>query len=103
LGAELYYLIGGDSLHDLPTWYAPERLLAQIAGLGVMRRPSDAIDVQALNQRLPGLQEKVRFIDSPLLDISSRDLRERIRAGRHYRNFLPQPVWDLIQTNHYYS
>lgn len=100
--AELYYLIGGDSLRDLPTWYAPERLLTQIAGLGVMRRPGDALNLDELNQQLPGLAQKVRFIDSPLLDISSSDLRERIRSGRHYRNFLPQAVWDLIQANHYY-
>jgi nicotinate-nucleotide adenylyltransferase len=101
-GSQLFYLIGGDSLHDLPNWYAPERLLAQIAGLGVMRRPGDSVDLQALNQKLSGLQEKVCFIDSPLLDISSRDLRERILSGRHFRHFLPQAVWELIQANQYY-
>ncbi len=100
--AQLYYLIGGDSLRDLPTWYAPDALLAKVAGLGVMRRPGDAINLDAISQSLPGLAEKVNFIDSPLLDISSRDLRERIRSGRHFRNFLPQAVWELIQANHYY-
>jgi nicotinate-nucleotide adenylyltransferase len=101
--AAIYYLIGGDSLHDLPTWYEPERLLALVAGLGVMRRPGDTIDLAALNLQLPGLQSKINLIESPLLDISSRDLRERIRTGRHFRHFLPTAVWKLIQANGYYS
>ena len=95
--AALYYLIGGDSLHDLPTWYAPDRLLTYIAGLGVMRRPDDRIDLERLDQRLPGLVARLCFIDAPLLEISSRDLRERIRAGRSARYYLPQAVWDRIQ------
>jgi nicotinate-nucleotide adenylyltransferase len=102
-GSELYYLIGGDSLHDLPGWYAPERLIALTTGLGVMRRPGDRIDMERLERLLPGIAAKLCFIDAPLLEISSRDLRERIRSGRHARHFLSEAVWNLIQKNKTYT
>ena len=37
--AELFYLMGGDSLHDLPTWKRPRQFIAALDGIGVMRRP----------------------------------------------------------------
>lgn len=101
-GDELVYLIGGDSLRDLPGWYEPQRLLRQTALLGVMRRPGAALDLGQLERQLPGLKHKLRFIDSPQMDIASRDLRERIRSRRHYRYFVPQAVWELIEANSYY-
>ncbi len=46
-GEALFYLIGGDSLHDFPNWYQPEALLDSVKGLGVMRRPGDQIDLSS--------------------------------------------------------
>ena len=102
-GTQLFYLIGGDSLHDLPDWYAPDRLIGNVSGIGVMRRPGDLIDLDLLDQRLPGLKAKLHWVDSPLLEISSRDLRERVRTGRHYRHFLPETVWELIKARNLYA
>ena len=41
--ARLVYLMGGDSLHDLPTWYHPQELVDACANLGIMRRVGDEI------------------------------------------------------------
>jgi nicotinate-nucleotide adenylyltransferase len=101
-GAELIYLMGGDSLHDLPGWYQPDVFLAGCSGLGVMRRPGDQIDLPRLENSLPGIQAKLQFINSPLLEISSKQIRERIHSGRTYRYFLPEAVFQLIhQKKHY--
>jgi nicotinate-nucleotide adenylyltransferase len=94
--ADLFYLMGGDSLHDLPGWYQPDVFLAGCCGLGVMRRPGDQIDLARLETRLPGIRSKINFIDSPLLEISSKQIRERIRSGRTYRYYLPDAVYQLI-------
>jgi nicotinate-nucleotide adenylyltransferase len=102
-GSQLYYLLGGDSLHDLPKWYAPQRLLATVDGVGVMRRPGDRVDLGGLERFLPGLGHRVRFVDAPLLEIASRDIRERIAEGRHCRYFLPEAVWSIIQELNLYS
>lgn len=102
-GAELIYLIGGDSLRDLPTWRRPRDLIEQAAAFGVMRRLGDAIDLAALEQVLPGISEKVRFIQAPRLEISSRDIRQRIAQGRPYRLYLPCAVADLIDRSGWYA
>jgi nicotinate-nucleotide adenylyltransferase len=101
-GAELYYLMGGDSLHDLPTWMRPREFLNCLAGIGVMRRPQDFIDLSWLEHALPGIITKLHFVDAPLLEISSTSIRERIARGRHFRYFLPPGVYEIIQSNGLY-
>jgi nicotinate-nucleotide adenylyltransferase len=99
---ELFYLMGGDSLRDLPLWYKPQLLVQRVSGLGVMRRPGAVIDLTRLDSHLPGILEKVKFIETPLLDISSREIRQRIAGGRPFRYFLPAGVFELISANDYY-
>jgi nicotinate-nucleotide adenylyltransferase len=95
-GAQLVYLMGGDSLHDLPDWHRPAEFVLACSALGVMRRPGDAIDLPALERSIPGISEKVRFIEAPLLEISSSDIRRRIAAGLPFRHFLPAAVYAYI-------
>jgi nicotinate-nucleotide adenylyltransferase len=101
--AELYYLIGGDSLHDLPTWHTPQELLREVTALGVMRRPGDHVDLAGLEQAVPGVTEKVRFIDAPLLEISSSQIRARVTAGMPYRYFLPERVYQYVRSLRLYQ
>jgi nicotinate-nucleotide adenylyltransferase len=100
--AALYYLIGGDSLHDLPDWYSPRELLCLAAGLGVLRRPSDQVDLTALERRLPGIAQKINWIQGPQLNISSTDLRNKIRAGHPVEDALPAAVLEIIQAEKLY-
>jgi nicotinate-nucleotide adenylyltransferase len=101
--AELVLLIGGDSLRELRTWYRPAELLDVCHGLGVMRRPFETIDLTELEGILPGTSNKVLFVDSPLLEISSRDIRRRAREGRTFRHFLVSTVFDYIQEKKLYG
>ena len=98
----LVYLMGGDSLRDLPTWHRPMDFVAACRLIGVMRRPGDTLDLSALEARLPGLSSKVRFVESPLLDIASRDIRRRIGEGLPFRYFLPPAVYNYIMSNGLY-
>ena len=100
--ADLIYLIGEDSLFDLPIWYQPQVLVAELAGLGVMRRPGKNADLDALEKVLPGIRQKVEFIEAPLLEISSRQIRQRIHSGQAFRYYLPAAVYELIQSFGYY-
>jgi len=93
----LIYLIGGDSLRDLPTWHQPLRFLEACDGLGVMRRPGDAVDLSHLEATLPGLKRKVMFVDAPLLEISSSQIRQRVAGGKAYRYYLPPRVYELVE------
>jgi nicotinate-nucleotide adenylyltransferase len=100
--ADLILLIGGDSLRDLPTWHRPADLVSACREIGVMRRPGDSVDLSALEQSVPGTQAKVRFVEAPLLDISSSDIRRRIREKLPFRYYLSQPVYEYILKNQLY-
>ena len=101
-GKDLILLIGSDSLGGLTTWHRPADLLADCREIGVMRRPGESIQLTTLEAVLPGAREKIHFVDAPLLQISSREIRRRIIEGLNYRYFLPQAVYDYIQTHNLY-
>lgn len=95
-GADLILLLGGDSLRDLPAWHRPADLVAACRQIGVMRRPGDSIDLSALERKIAGITAKVKFIDAPLLEIASREIRRRASEGLPFRYYLPSSVYDYI-------
>jgi len=46
----LIFLIGGDSLHDLPNWHQPKEFINACDNLGVMHRPGEKIDLVELEK-----------------------------------------------------
>ena len=95
-GAEMYYLMGGDSLHDLPTWNKPRKFIATCDGIGVMRRHADQVDLESLEKILPGISQKVKIVEAPILEISSKQIRQRISEGMGYRYYLRDAVYQAI-------
>lgn len=95
--SELVYLMGGDSLRDLPTWHNPPAFLAACAALGVMRRPGHRAKLAQLEQVLPGITAKTLWIKAPLLEISASDIRQRVAQGRTYRYLVSEAVYGLIE------
>jgi nicotinate-nucleotide adenylyltransferase len=102
-GASLAYLMGGDSLRDLPAWRWPAQFVQGCDLLGVMRRPGAAADVGAVETQLPGISVKIRWIQAPLLEISASAIRARIANSQPYRYFLPERVYRLIFERGLYS
>lgn len=102
-GSQLVYLIGGDSLRDLPNWDRPQEFIAACDALGAMRRPGTRIDLSNLERDLPGLSAKLEFVDAPLLEISSSEIRERVRDGGHFRFYLPGAVCQIIKERGLYK
>lgn len=94
--AQLVFLIGGDSLKDLPRWKQPLELLRAVDELAVMHRPGVAFDLDGLQEQLPGLRDKLRFVEAPLLEVSATEIRRRIATGAPFRYFLPEAVYLMI-------
>lgn len=99
--AEFVFLIGGDSLHDLPTWSRPNELIA-LARLGVMRRPGSAPDLARLERDIPGIRARVDWIDGPQIEISASDLARRVSAGLSIRYQTPDAVRTYIEEHRLY-
>lgn len=100
-GAALIFLIGGDSLRDLPTWSRPEELIKRVR-LGVMRRPGSAPDLTQLEREIPGLGERIDWIDAPQIEISASALARRVAAGLSIRYQTPDAVRAYIDDHQLY-
>ncbi|MFQ5615602.1 MAG: nicotinate-nucleotide adenylyltransferase [Anaerolineales bacterium] len=98
----LAYVMGSDSLRDLPAWHRPDVFLRACDILGVMRRPNDPVDLDLLETRLPGIKSKVRFIDASLHDISSTQIRCRVAQGAPYRCYIPAAMYKIIRRERLY-
>jgi nicotinate-nucleotide adenylyltransferase len=94
--AGLVYLMGSDSLRDLPNWHAPREFIEACTAIAVMRRPGAEVDLVRLERLVPGLRLRVRYFDAPLLSLSAQEVRRRVHAGRSYRYLVPPAVADLI-------
>jgi nicotinate-nucleotide adenylyltransferase len=98
-------LIGSDTLADLAKWRAPERIVAQ-AGLLVVTRPGSAVlsveELRTLMDLPEGSELRLQLVQTPLIDISSHDLRLRAAAGRSLRYFVPRAVECYIHDKRLY-
>lgn len=96
-GHAFAYLMGSDSLADLPRWHRPAEFLEACAVLGVMVRPGRTWDMAALENSLPGLGLKCRFFEAPQVGVSARDIRRRVAEGAPYRYLIPRAVMEVIR------
>jgi len=98
---ELIFLIGGDSLRDLPLWHQPWRVI-QHAMLGVMQRTREEIDLRALEQQIPGIIDRILPVDAPLIELSSNLIRSLRAQSRSIRYMVPAPIEAYISSHSLY-
>lgn len=91
---ELVFLVGADSLTSFATWHEPETILKH-AALGVAERPGSTID-HRVRSSVPGLAERIHEFDSPLIELSSTEIRERRSEGKSITYLVPEVVEDYI-------
>ncbi|MDX1520497.1 MAG: nicotinate-nucleotide adenylyltransferase [Anaerolineae bacterium] len=93
---DCYFIIGGDSLVDLPTWHQPEKLI-EICRLVVVHRPGYQPDTAALAEQIPGLPDRLVWVEMPQISIAASQIRDWVKAGRSVRYQVPDEVWLYIQ------
>lgn len=94
--AKFMYLMGADSLRNLPQWHQPEVFLKYCDSLGIMKRFGNQAYLNELTAVFPDIAEKINLIDVPLIQISSSDIRKRVSDSRPYRYFLPDKVYQVM-------
>ena len=100
--ARYAYLMGEDSLRDLPTWQTPLEFIALCDLLVVMHRADIGVDLDALEEILPGIRDKVRFSKAPKVDISASDIRELVRDSLPYAHLVHHEVAQIIRRHQLY-
>jgi len=88
---DLLLVIGGDNLADLSRWREPEEI-SRLCRVVVADRPeSDYCG------RIPACFADVLRVDTPLMHLSSTDIRRRVREGRSIRYLVPAAVERYIE------
>lgn len=105
-GTAIYFVIGWDSLEELPTWYNPEGILKQVTHLVAVHRPGH-IEVSGyrdqLEERLPRLKQRLLTMPAPQLEISATDLRQRVAEGRSIKYQTAEAVEQYIIEHRLYG
>lgn len=101
-GVELWFLMGLDSLIDLPTWHDPDRL-RHLVRLAAATRPGYEVDWTPLEAVMPGLSHEVTLLPMPGVSIASHNLRQRLQQGRSVRYMVPEAVRQYIRGHELYG
>ncbi len=98
---ELYFIMGMDSLSEILTWKNPQRLI-RLARIVVVGRPGFQADVSDLEEALPGASQHIQIVDAPRFEVSSSDIRRRVREGLPIRYQVPAAVEAYIREHRLY-
>lgn len=88
--AELFYIVGADSIGEVLTWYQGEKLFEKCQFIAFTRPDFDL--EQAKEQLNEAQRARVIWLETVALDIASRDLRKRVQEGLPIRYLVPDAV-----------
>ena len=94
-------ILGGDQAAALPEWHEPEQVL-ELAQVAVIERSNwsrNAVGIRV--GRLKGA-ERIRYLDMPVIQVSSSSIRRRIAAGLPIRYLVPDRVASFIDSKDLY-
>ncbi|TXT22925.1 MAG: nicotinate-nucleotide adenylyltransferase [Planctomycetota bacterium] len=101
--SELFFLMGADSLSDLPLWREPYAILELATIVAVNRGQRPPPDLATLEARLGStVRERVRLVTMPAIELSATEIRERARTGRSLRFRVPRAVEEYIRQHGLY-
>ncbi len=91
--SDLYLIIGADNVADIDTWKDPEEIFTRCRVAAANRK----------GYRLTGrFADRIRMFDIPEIDISSSEIRNRLKIGRSIRYLVPAPVEEFIKARGLY-
>lgn len=104
--AHLHWIIGKDSLVEIPTWKSADNLIDTCRIITAARPGPTDIDWSAITESVgESRAHKLRegIVETPMIDISSTQIRERLSVGRSIRHLTPDAVHEYIFENHLYG
>lgn len=93
---ELFFIIGADSLADLFKWHAARELVEKCHFIATTRQGVD-VDFSAVENYFGAVaREHIHRVTTPGLEISSTDIREKVRLGHSIKYLVPEAVEEYI-------
>ncbi len=92
-GAECFLLVGEDAWGRFPEWHEPERITT-LARTVVLTRPPET-------PRSTGPQPD-HWLRTRRIEISSTEIRARVRSGKPIRGFVQDGVAEIIESERLY-
>ena len=99
-----YFITGADAILDIFTWKNPAELLSLCEFIAVTRPGyTKKKMVDGIVNIIEQYGSKIYYMEVPALDISSSDIRKRLRSGMPVKYLLPESVEKYIYENHLYE
>lgn len=103
---DLFFIMGADSLADLPRWRDPSEICRLAFPVVVARGGEPAPDWSILEEYMPA--DRIEFVKEssisiPLIELSSSEIRKRVKENRSIRYRVPRAVEAYIQSHHLYT
>lgn len=99
---DLYFIAGTDTIRDLPNWNDHKELLSLCEFIGATR-PDGTDDIEDIITYFGDLGSRIHRLRVPKLEISSTELRQRLKEGRNVRYLLPDAVLQYIKIHGVYK
>ena len=90
--AEIFVILGADSLKEVDRWYEPGRIFALATLVGMSRPGYRDFEPRTLDALIPDASCKVKVLEGPLIDVSGTDIRRRVEEGRSIKYRVPESV-----------
>ncbi len=101
-GEELFFIVGWDSLAQLPQWKEPSRLVTMCHLVAVPRPGYQLPDLKSLEAIIPGLSRNLVLLDKPEVDVDATEIRNRVARGLSISQLVPEPVISYIKQHKLY-
>ena len=113
-GTQLFFIIGADAFAEIASWFRYPAVL-ELAHFVVVSRPGITLD--SLRERVPSAfpstsleagrrddssRTRVILVEANTPDISSTDIRRRVRAGHSLSGYVPDAVAGYLRDHHLY-
>ena len=101
--SEIYFIMGADSLLSIETWHKPEKIFKQCNVVVVDRDNSDEKITKQISYLEQKYEARIIYLNMPMVDISSTNIKERIRNNAPITNLVPKKVEEYILQNKLYK
>lgn len=96
-GAALYFITGVDAYADIASWHRAPELVETVTMVAVSRPGYSLAALPA------AYREKVTLLERVDIELSSTEVRRRLREGRSVRFLVPDPVENYLGKYHLYA